>query len=244
MIRNALFGPPARALRAGAWSRPGGAIESTVEYGLYLFGWLFWVLDWLFRAPALVRHATGGLAPGVIVAEGIVLLDAGASESRSSERARAILAQAAALLSPYGIRLEVANVGMVLRPGAAPFGCGLAGLLAPFFPWASARGSVAPTLTVYFVEDLGRLAGCAYPGTDWILVDLGTDGTTVVHEIGHLADLWPHSPDPRNVMTDRPGGTHDGLTPLQAAFIRTSRFVRRDKGGDAARTNPSWRDGG
>ena len=57
-------------------------------------------------------------------------------------------------------------------------------------------------------------------------VDADGDGTVVVQEIGHLCDLWSHSSDPNNVMTDQPGGTHDQITDLQCCMIRTSRFVR------------------
>jgi hypothetical protein len=45
-----------------------------------------------------------------------------------------------------------------------------------------------------------------------------------VQEIGHLADLWSHSSDPNNVMTDQPGGTADQITTFQCCMLRTSRF--------------------
>jgi len=46
----------------------------------------------------------------------------------------------------------------------------------------------------------------------------------MVQEIGHLADLWAHSSDPNNVMTDRSGGTADQITSFQCCMLRTSRF--------------------
>jgi len=70
------------------------------------------------------------------------------------------------------------------------------------------------------------VSGCAYPGSDWVMVDAEGDGTVVVQEIGHLADLWSHSSDPNNVMTDQSGGTHDQITQFQCCMIRTSRFVK------------------
>ena len=90
----------------------------------------------------------------------------------------------------------------------------------------SAVGMDCSTVTVYFVEDIVSASGCAYPGTNWVTVDAGCDGTVVVQEIGHLADLWRHSDDPDNVMTDQTGGTHDQITENQCCMIRTSRFVR------------------
>ena len=47
----------------------------------------------------------------------------------------------------------------------------------------------------------------------------------MVQEVGHLCDLWAHSSDPNNVMTDQGGGTADQITPNQCCMISTSRFV-------------------
>ena len=131
------------------------------------------------------------------------------------------------ILGRYGIGLSLAEVAVQPLPAwlRRP-SCGVTDLLGRFFSWASARSAASPTLTIYFLEEMGNLAGCSIPGTDWIIVALSTDGTTVVHELGHLADLWRHHPDPANVMTDRPGGKHDEITPFQVAMIRTCRFAR------------------
>jgi hypothetical protein len=235
VIRNALLGPPARALRRAVRDGP---LEALVEYALFPLGWALWLLDALVRVAILAREWSAGPRPRFLPVRVVPLLRSGTDGDGASARARSVLAQAAALLGPHGIRLDVRGVHPRELPGDVPSPeCGLRALTGRFFPWASAKAAGAPCLTVYFVEDLGPFAGCAVPGADWIVAELGTDGTTVVHELGHLADLWRHHPDPDNVMTDRPGGTHDRISPWQAALFRTSRFAlpvsprRRTRGG-------------
>jgi hypothetical protein len=223
VIRDFLLGSPARALRGAVRD---GVFEAPVEYGLLLLGWTLWLLDTLIRIPALAREWSAGPRPRVVPVRVVPLLRSRADPDAASARARAVLTQAGALLDPHGVRLDVQSVNPVPLPDdVPPPECGLRALTGRFFSWASSRAAGAPCLTVYFVEDLGPLAGCAVPGTDWIVAELGTDGTTVVHELGHLADLWRHHPDPDSVMTDRPGGSHDRISPWQAALIRTSRFA-------------------
>lgn len=223
VIRNAVVSRAARLSRALVRSP---LLEVPFEYALYLAGWVAWVLDWVVRGPALWR-AENAPAPGLIAARAVVLMPPGADPSGALARARAVCRQSAALLGRHGIALSLESAAVHRLPAGLRLPrCGVGDLLARFFSWASARAAPSPTLTIYFAEELGNLAGCSIPGADWIIVALGTDGTTVVHEIGHLADLWRHHPDPANVMTDRPGGTHDGITPTQLGMIRTCRFVR------------------
>lgn len=224
MIRNALLGPLARFLRPRLRAGP---LEGALEYVLFLIGWILWLPDALARLAALARHAGWGPRAGAIQARGIVLLRAqGDAAARASAERR--LAEADDLLRRHRLELRVIAIETRPWPGpVAPPTCGPGALWGGFFRWASARSSASPDLTIYFVEDFGSLAGCAVPGADWIVVELGGDGTTLVHEIGHLADLWLHSPDPDNVMSDRPGGRHDGVTPFQEALFHTTRFVRR-----------------
>jgi hypothetical protein len=224
VIRNLLLTPLARFFRRRV-STAGGGLEAPVEYALYLLGWVLWPLDGLLRVPALIRHATTGLSESVIPACGVILVRAGSDAAGCRVRAADLLAAADSMLRPHGLGIHTAALSVEPLPDLPLPGGGPAALLGPFFPWGSARSAGSPPLTIYFVENLESLAGCAVPGADWIVVDLNTDGTTLLHEIGHLADLWRHTKDPGNVMTDRPGGTHDRLTRLQAGLIRTCRFA-------------------
>ena len=236
MIRNALLAPLARAVRGAV---RGGALEGPAEYALYLLGWLAWPLDGLLRLPALAREATVGGEPRSIRVVGAALVRSGAAPDPALERVRRLLDEAGAVLRGIEVEVIVESVAARSWPeDVAPPACGPRALLGRFFPWASARAGEAPCLTVDVVEDLGPLAGCAVPGADWVVGDGRTDGTTVAHELGHLADLWIHHADPDNLMTDRPGGGHARITPAQAAMIRTSRFAVRsvvDRGGEPDR---------
>lgn len=243
MFRNAILAALARAIRRQA--PPGGARERLVEGVLFAIGWAVWPLDALLRLVAFLRYL-GGAPPGRIVCRGTLLLGAdragpGASGTASAlARATMLLRGADALFREHGIPLSLEEPvrAAPLPAGIAPPSCGFKALVGRFFAWASSRAA-APGITVFFVEGLGRYAGCAVPGADWILVDLRTDPTTIVHEVGHLADLWAHHGDPANVMTNRPGGRHDRLTPFQARVIRTSRFVTRISGSSRVRGKPT-----
>lgn len=225
MIRRGVVTPLASMLRAaGRALSAGPAWEMLTEPALYLLGWLAWVLDWIPRLPKIAVAMVGRLRPATIDARPIVLLRPDRDSAPSVERARRLCAKASTLLEPHGLALSWESPAIAHWPGGLPR-CSARGLFSPFFRWASAQAD-AHALTVYVVEDFGALAGCSFPGADWVVLDSHTDGTTLVHELGHLADLWRHTGDPHNVMTDQAGGSHARLTRFQAAMIRSSRFAR------------------
>jgi len=47
----------------------------------------------------------------------------------------------------------------------------------------------------------------------------------IVQEIGHNTDIWPHSDDPDNIMSNG-AGARNQLRHLQCGLLRTSRFSR------------------
>ena len=225
MIRGAVVTPVASLLRAVGRRAGAGPVWATLtEPTIYLLGWLVWVLDWIPRLPKIAIALVGRLRPATIDVRPIVLLGTDWDPVPSVERARRLCADASALLEPHGLGLSWESPTTAHGPGRLPR-CSARGLFSDFFRWASAHAD-AHALTVYLVEDFGELAGCSFPGADWVVLDSRTDGTTLVHELGHLADLWRHSEDPNNVMTDQAGGSHARLTRFQAAMIRSSRFAR------------------
>jgi hypothetical protein len=225
MIHRLVVTPLASMLRAvGRALSAGPAWEMLTEPAIYLLGWLIWVLDWIPRLPKLAVALVGRLRPATVDVRPIVLLMLDRNPATSLERARRLCADASTLLEPHGLALSWESPTTARWPGGLPR-CSPRALLDSFFRWASARAD-AHALTVYLVEDFGELAGCSFPGADWVVLDSKTDGTTLVHELGHLADLWRHSGDPNNVMTDQAGGSHARLTRFQAAMIRSSRFAR------------------
>jgi hypothetical protein len=228
VIRRGLVAPLSSALRmVGRAARGGPLWDALTEPAIYLLGWGAWALDWVFRLPRIGLSLIGRMGPAVIDVRPILLFGPGhgaVPPEPALDRARQLCADASVLLEPHGIALAWEEPTMEPRPASLP-PCSARGLFTRFFLWASARAD-ARALTVYLVEDFGDLAGCSYPGADWVVLDSRTDGTTLVHELGHLADLWSHTKDPHNLMTDQPAGSHDRLTRVQLAMIRTSRFAR------------------
>lgn len=203
-------------------------IEIFVEYIVYILKWICWLIDWIWRGPGLLLCHLG-IRPrkflGVCVK---ILADEAGKPAISVPDALAMLRDAGAIFRRCNITLIVCSVEIVIKPEyLTSTTCAFSGMFRRFFTWFSANTcGCCSTVTVYFVQDIVGAGGCAYPGTDWVTIPATADGTVIVQEIGHLADLWAHSSDPNNVMTDQGGGTHDQITEAQCCMIRTSRFVR------------------
>lgn len=203
-------------------------IEIIVEYVIYILKWVCWVIDWIIRGPALLLCLLG-IEPrrflGVCVK---ILADDAGNPAIPLATVQGMMRDAAAIFRRCNISMVVCNVEVVRKPEFLDSTtCEFSGMFKRFFTWFSANTcGCCSTVTVYFVRDIISASGCAYPGSDWVTVDASGDGTVVVQEIGHLADLWSHSSDPNNVMTDQSGGTHDQITDFQCCMIRTSRFVK------------------
>lgn len=202
-------------------------IEIVTEYVIYVLKWVCWLVDWVVRFPAWVLCRLG-IAPRLFMHVCVkILADAAGNPAIPVATVQSMLRDAAAIFRRCNIVLVVCSVQIIPKPEFLnTTTCEFSGMFRRFFTWFSANTcGCCNTVTVYVVQDIVNASGCAYPGSDWITVDTQGDGTTIVQEIGHLADLWKHSSDPNNVMTDQPGGTHDQITPDQCCMIRTSRFT-------------------
>lgn len=203
-------------------------VEIIIEYVVYVLKWVCWVIDWVWRGPELLLCHLG-VRPrkflGVCVK---ILADEAGNPAIPVADVQGMMRDAAAIFRRCNITMVVCGFEIVVKPEyLSTTTCEFAGMFERFFTWFSANTcGCCSTVTVYFVKDIKDASGCAYPGTDWVTVDEDGDGTVVVQEIGHLCDLWAHSSDPNNVMTDQSGGTHDQITESQCCMIRTSRFVR------------------
>lgn len=210
-------------------------IEVITEYVIYVLKLVCWLIDWvLFRWLGLLLCRLG-LKPrkfmGVCVK---ILADEAGNPAIPVADVQAMMADAAAIFERCNITMVVCGYEIVIKPEyLTSTTCEFSGMFRRFFTWFSANGcGCCSTVTVYFVENIvappgKNYTGCAYPPVaDWVTVDAGGDGTVVVQEIGHLADLYAHTSDPDNVMTDQDGGTHDQITDWQCCMIRTSRFAK------------------
>ncbi len=202
-------------------------VEIVVEYIVYILKWICWVIDWVTRGPDLLLCHLG-IRPtkflGVCVK---ILADEAGNPVISVPDAQAMLRDAGAIFARCNVRLVVCSIEIVVKPEfLSSTTCEFSAMFKRFFSWFSANTcGCCTTVTVYFVQDMIGAGGCAYPGTDFVIIPANADGTVIVQEIGHLCDLWAHSSDPNNVMTDQGGGTHDQITEGQCCMIRTSRFV-------------------
>jgi hypothetical protein len=203
-------------------------IEIIFEYVIYVLKWFCWIIDWIVRGPALLLCLLGIESPAFLGVCIKVLADNAGNPAIPLATIQAMLREAAAIYRRCNINLVVCSFEIVRKPEFLDSTtCEFSGIFSRFFTWFAANTcGCCSRATIYFVRDIAHASGCAYPGSDWVTVDAGGDGTTIVQEIGHLADLWSHSSDPNNVMTDQPGGTHDQITHFQCCMIRTSRFVQ------------------
>lgn len=202
-------------------------VERIVEYVAYIVRWVCWVIGWFTRGPALLLCALGYRPRRFLHVCIRVLTDAEGNPAVEWDKVERDLEQARAIFGRCNIELVVNNRERIEKPefldGTT---CDFSGMFTDFFTWfARNECTSCSTATVYYVRSIPGAIGCAYPGSNWVTVAAGGDGRTVVQEIGHLCDLWAHSEDPNNVMTDQPGGTADQITGSQCCMIRTSRFA-------------------
>ena len=203
-------------------------IEIVLEYVIYIFKWVCWVLAWPVRLVELLLCRLG-FRPRLRIHICIrVLSDAEDNPVVSWGRVRQDLREANQILEPCNIELAVIGADRVEQPEfISGLTCDVAGLFSSAWTWFSANECTScAAVTLYYVEEISGAYGCSYPGSDWILVARDGDAGSIVHEIGHLSDLWGHSDDPENVM-HAPSGTK--LTPGQCCMIRTSRFAVGDQ---------------
>ena len=225
-------------------------VEIIAEYVVYVLKWVCWVIDWVVRFPDLVLCWLG-IEPRRFLSVCVkILADRAGTPAIPLPTVLGMLRDAASIFDRCKISLVVCSIEVVPKPEfLTSTTCEFSGMFRRFFTWFSAHTcGCCSSVTVYMVKDIKDARGCAYPGTDWVTVDASGDGTVIVQEIGHLADLWAHSSDPDNVMTDQSGGTHDQITASQCCMIRTARFsrgaplcdVRRLKRGALAETLTEW----
>lgn len=201
-------------------------IEIVTEYVIYILKWVCWAIDWVIRFPDLVLCWLGIEPRRYITVCVKILTDARGTPAVPVATVEGWLRDSATIFARCNIALVVCGIELVRKPEYLDSTtCEFKGMFSRFFTWFSHNScGCCSKLTVFIVRDIAKASGCAYPGTDWVTVDAQGDGTVIVQEIGHLADLWSHSSDPDNVMTDQPGGTHDQVTANQCCMLRTARF--------------------
>ena len=207
-------------------------IEYIITYIEYILKWVCWLIDWIVFRWIDYLLCRLGFEPKRCLRVCIkILTRADGTPAANSAEADAAIAQAQSILNHCNVDIIVTGKVFVAKPEfLTTTRCDFSGMFTSFFKWFSWNTCrCCNTITIYFVERMIGAGGCAYPGTDFIIIPhdgAGTSmGNVIVQEAGHLCDLWAHSSDPNNVMTDQSGGTSDQITENQCCIIRTSRFV-------------------
>ncbi len=210
-------------------------IEILLEYVIYIAKWVCWVIDWIVYRWWAYLLCLAGLEHKKYLRVCVKILNnrETGNAAVSIPDLNSMLADAATIFNRCNVELVVEDVRFIgydeyLTSTSCNFSSTFSGFWLLFSRLACRNYSISPVVTIYMVESMTDAGGCAFPGTDWVIVanpSNGGDGTVIVQEITHLTDVWPHSSDPNNVMTNVGGGTHDQITKSQCCFIRTSKYV-------------------
>lgn len=224
-------------------------VEIVLEYIYYIARWICWLVNWItvrwieyllcragFEISKNMRVCVKVLSQNITDKRtGVVTTQPAATPAEID----AMLTQASAIFRRCNINLIVEDINVIglpqfLRTTTCGFGSTFSDFWITFSKRACTTKSLTPVITIYIVETMVDAGGCAFPGADWMITNNPANsagglpqsaGNTIVQEIGHLCDLWAHSSDPNNVMTDQPGGTSDQIDEHQCCIIRSSRFV-------------------
>ena len=105
--------------------------------------------------------------------------------------------------------------------------CSTLGIFSKCFSWFTKNTcSCCSSITIYFVNSIeGNALGCAYPGTNWVLISPSNDPAVLAQEIGHLAGLG-HKDGTDNFMCSNkcitPSTT---ITKYQCCVLRNAPFT-------------------
>lgn len=206
-------------------------IEMVVEYVIFLLKWVCWLVDWiLFRWLAFLLCRAGIELRKCIPVCLTILTDARGRPTITAEQAQRMVDDSNALLRQCDITLVVGSIRFDDKPDLienVPTGPGQ--LFSRAFVWFNRNVcDCCSGVTVYFIRSLDSGArGHAIPGSNYVLiaVDALVDTATLVHEIGHLADLWAHDDEVGNVMSIFSGTPRTQLRPSQCCLIGSARFA-------------------
>ena len=194
----------------------------------YILHWVCWVIDWLARIWVVLACRIGLRPRRFLHACVRILADSDGRSPITIAEARAAIAEANRIYAQCNVTIVIDDISIITSPDddfLDSTTCEFGGLFSAFFAFFSSN-ALGECVTLYFVENIEGACGCSYPGANWatIATDCDNLGCIVAHEIGHLSDLWGHSDDEDNLMSEAcTGGTN--LTEWQCCLIRTNRFT-------------------
>lgn len=205
-------------------------LETFVTYLMYILRWVCFVLEIPLRLIAFLGCLLGFKGRKFMRVCVVILADGEGNPTISMADAQQAMAGAARIFQQCNIQLLLDSIRIVRQPRFLEgTSCNFGGLFSAFFVWFS-QNARPDCVTVYFVNGIESACGCAYPGANWVTVVV--PGSTcpedklecvIAQEIGHLADIWPHSDDTNNNVMANPCGPN--FTDTQCCIIRTSRLT-------------------
>lgn len=205
------------------------AVEAVLEYVYWLLGWIFWAVGWILRSIDLAACMAFPKSTRYLHICARILQDENGNLAVPTARVKLWLEGAKAffedhchILLTYDIQIVAVKDTLFQKD----FDCKFVSIFSNPWRWFSEH-AVPCCVTMYVVRNVLPDAGCTIPGTNWFVMDGGLQddkksARCIVHEFGHLSDLWAHSSTPGNLMHTSCGSNVD---PIQCCMMRTSRFV-------------------
>ncbi len=207
-------------------------VEIIVEYIFYVLTWVCWIVEWVIRILDLIICWIG-IRPRLYIRVCIkIITDNKNNPATSFEDATKIVGDAGELLKQCNIELIQTSLEYLKKQEfLSGTSCGLSALFSEYYLWFTAHECIQPPfsfiapVTIYFVDSIQGANACSIPGTNYVVITDGGNGASVAHEIGHLASIFSHSDDPRNIMYAKPSDTKDKFTKNQCCLIRSSKYA-------------------
>lgn len=204
-------------------------VEAIWIYIEYILTWVCWSVDWIvLKWFDLLICLAGVHGPRCISVCVKITSDADGAPVISQAEVLNRIEQSNAILEKCNIRLDLESVTFLDRH-IEDVNCSVGGIFTGHFLWFNRNKCYCCNgLTVFYVDSIaGSTDGCSIPPSTWIALEEGSDVGDIVHELGHLSDLFSHHSDPDNVMHETGAGRN--LTSFQCCMIRVSKFTRACK---------------
>jgi hypothetical protein len=197
-------------------------VEYFIEFIFWVVGWIFWIIGMAVRWIKLYNCSMNPHPPTVHLTFNVkILADSFGNLSAPIPTVEKKVIEAANILEQCNIILvpkyEVVTVSDSLFNREHEKGAGT--IFDYSFSYFNKNADC--NITMYVVKRVKNGAGIAIPNTTWLIHDMGYDNC-IVHEIGHLCDILPHSTVPGNIMNVNCGNQ---IGKGQCCWIRTSRFL-------------------
>ncbi|MGE5692516.1 MAG: hypothetical protein ACM3YF_01910 [Candidatus Zixiibacteriota bacterium] len=203
-------------------------VTRTLTYIFYVLRWVCWVICLPLRGIDILLCKLGLQGRRQLDVCVKILTDNAGTTATTRETVLGILDRADELLEQCRIDICLRSMSFVRRQDLMQgVECGATQFFGSAYSWfekTACVGSPKP-LTLYFVDTMaGNSNACTIDGTSYVVLTDGANGATVVHELGHHAELQ-HRADPANIMFADQSNTKDKLTSWQCCVIRSCEFI-------------------